>query len=535
MIEKVGVYCRLSDEDRDKKNKSDDSNSIINQRSMCLKYASERGWVIVDVYSDDDFSGAGTYRPEFERLIRDCESGKVNLVLCKSQSRFSRDMEVIEKYLHNKFVEWRVRFVSIIDNADTNIESNKKARQINGLINEWYLDDLSTNIKKSLKNKREDGLFMGSFAFYGYKKSEDGHKLEIDPVASKVVKKIFELYVNGYGYARICDYLNNNNIPTRSMYKKQNGSKFVCSNSDLENGKWTPDSIAQILKNEVYIGNLVQGKQESLGYKVHKSKRLPECDWCRVENTHDPIIDIETWNKVKRIIGTHNRPTRNGEVHYLSKKVYCGCCGKVFMRNVYNVKEEKNGKRAYMQCKGNKKYHICSNKKSIKMEELEKIILDAINDLLDNYYDEVNLSKLYEKKVKDNDNKNMINTLELEKNNLLKKTSDNKEFYRNLYEDKVKGIINEEVFKMMSSDYLNELETISKRINAIDKEVEILKKQEKEKIQADKILQKYKHIDKLNKIIIDEFIERIIVYEYNKDINKRDIDIEWNFEFNTKK
>ena len=154
MIEKVGVYCRLSDEDRDKKNKSDDSNSIINQRSMCLKYASERGWGIVDVYSDDDFSGAGTYRPEFERLIRDCESGKVNLVLCKSQSRFSRDMEVIEKYLHNKFVEWRVRFVSIIDNADTNIESNKKARQINGLINEWYLDDLSTNIKKSLKNKR---------------------------------------------------------------------------------------------------------------------------------------------------------------------------------------------------------------------------------------------------------------------------------------------------------------------------------------------------------------------------------------------
>ena len=104
MIEKVGVYCRLSDEDRDKKNKSDDSNSIINQRSMCLKYASERGWGIVDVYSDDDFSGAGTYRPEFERLIRDCESGKVNLVLCKSQSRFSRDMEVIEKYLHNKFV-----------------------------------------------------------------------------------------------------------------------------------------------------------------------------------------------------------------------------------------------------------------------------------------------------------------------------------------------------------------------------------------------------------------------------------------------
>ena len=120
MIEKVGVYCRLSDEDRYKVNKTDDSNSIINQRSMCLKYANQNNWDVVDIYSDDDFSGAGIYRPDFERLIKDCESGKINLVLCKSQSRFSRDMEVIEKYLHNKFIEWGVRFVSIVDNADTN-------------------------------------------------------------------------------------------------------------------------------------------------------------------------------------------------------------------------------------------------------------------------------------------------------------------------------------------------------------------------------------------------------------------------------
>ena len=149
MIIKVGVYCRLSNEDRDKINKNDDSDSITNQRSMCIKYALKQDWDVVDIYSDDDFSGAGTYRPEFERMIKDCESGKINLVLCKSQSRFSRDMEIIEKYLHSKFIEWGVRFVSIIDNADTNIESNKKSRQINGLMNEWYLDDLSTNIKKS--------------------------------------------------------------------------------------------------------------------------------------------------------------------------------------------------------------------------------------------------------------------------------------------------------------------------------------------------------------------------------------------------
>ena len=261
MIEKVGVYCRLSDEDRDKLNKNDDSDSIVNQRSMCLKYAQQNGWNVVDIYSDDDFSGAGTYRPDFERLIKDCESGKINLVLCKSQSRFSRDMEVIERYLHNKFIEWGVRFVSIVDNADTSIESNKKSRQINGLINEWYLDDLSTNIKKSLKNKREDGLFMGSFASYGYDRDpEDKHKLIVDPVAAEVVKKIFELYANGYGYYKICEYLNNNNIPSRAVYKRMKGSNFVCASCDYDNVKWNTDTIAQMLRNEVYIGNLVQGK-----------------------------------------------------------------------------------------------------------------------------------------------------------------------------------------------------------------------------------------------------------------------------------
>ena len=532
MLEKVGVYCRLSDEDRDKLNKNDDSNSIINQRSMCLKYASQCGWNVVDIYSDDDFSGAGTYRPDFERLIKDCESGKINLVLCKSQSRFSRDMEVIESYLHNKFIEWGVRFVSIVDNADTSIESNKKSRQINGLINEWYLDDLSQNIKKSLKNKREDGLFMGSFAPYGYEKSEDGHKLIVDPIASKVIQKIFELYASGYGYHKICEYLNNNNIPPRSVYKKQNGSKFVCSKCDLKTVRWNPDTIAQILKNEVYIGNLVQGKITSMGYKVHKFKKVDEKDWCRIENTHESIIDIETWNKVQRILGTHNKPTKTGEVHYLTRKIYCSCCGKLFMRNVYNVKSEKAGKRAYMQCKGNKKYHICTNNKAIRMDELKQVLLNAINDLLENYYDKNNLKELYEKrKLENSDNKNTINVLEKEKNNLIKKINDNKDYYRNLYEDKVKGVITDDMFKMMSTDYLKEIETMTKRIQIIDNEIDILQIVKEERKQADDILKKYKHIKELNKIIMDEFIDKVYIGEYDKENKTRDIEIEWNLEF----
>ena len=533
MIEKVGVYCRLSDEDRDKINKNDDSDSIVNQRSMCLKYANQNGWNVVDIYSDDDFSGAGTYRPDFERLIKDCESGKINLVLCKSQSRFSRDMEVIERYLHNKFIEWGVRFVSIVDNADTSIESNKKSRQINGLINEWYLDDLSTNIKKSLKNKREDGLFMGSFAPYGYDRSEeDYHKLVVDPVASEVVKTIFKMYADGNGYHKICEYLNNNNIPPRSVYKRQKGSKFVCSNCDYKTVRWNPDTIAQILKNEVYIGNLVQGKITSMGYKVHKFKKVDEKDWCRIENAHEPIIDMETWNKVQKILGTHQKPIKTGEIHYLTRKVYCSECSKVFMRNVYHVKGEETGKRAYLQCKGAKKYHTCDNNKAIRMDELEKIIIDAINDLLDNYYDKNNLQELYNKRKEQyTNNYETIKILEKEKHNLDKKIEDNKVFYRNLYEDKVKGTITEDMFCMMSADYLREIETMTKRIETIDNEIKSLEIVKEERKQADEILKKYKHIDKLNRVIVDEFIDKVYVGCYNKETKTRDIEIEWNIEF----
>ena len=166
---RVAMYLRLSDEDSDKINKLDDSKSIKNQRIMLLnEIAKNPNYILVDEYCDENLSGAGTYRPEFERLIKDCENGKIDIVICKSQSRFSRDMEVIERYLHNKFVEWNVRFIGIVDNADTNVNGNKKARQINGLINEWYLEDLSDNIRTSLQNRREDGLFLGSFSPYGY-------------------------------------------------------------------------------------------------------------------------------------------------------------------------------------------------------------------------------------------------------------------------------------------------------------------------------------------------------------------------------
>ncbi len=533
-MEKVGVYVRLSDEDRFKKNKNDDSESIANQKSMLIKYALEQNWEIVDIYSDDDYSGAGTYRPDFERMIKDCENGRINIVLCKTQSRFSRDMEVIEKYLHNKFVEWGVRFVSIVDNADTNNEANKKSRQINGLINEWYLEDLSNNVKKSLKNKREDGQYMGSFAPYGYLKDpNDKHKLIVDNNVAYIVREIFEKYKNGISYNQISKDLNARGILSPSLYKKSIGLNYVCGPVKNPTYKWYGDTVGTILRNEAYIGNLVQGKTTNISYKNHKSRAVPKNEWCRIENTHEAIVDRETWDLVQARLGKNECPMRNGEIHMFSQKVYCAECERVFMRNVFNSKG-RNGqvyeKKAYLQCKGYKKYHTCDNNNSIRLEVLEEFVLESINNLLEKCNQEM-LKKSYEEEIKKkNSNETKINNLNKEKVLVEKKIQECKCYFRTLYEDKLKGIITEDDFKMLKEDYSKDVEVAENRLKEIEDELFEFSNKAENQVDVDKILKKYKHIDKLNKFIVDEFIERIYIGKIDKDTNVREIRIVWNFE-----
>ena len=533
-MEKVGVYCRLSDEDRDKKNVNDDSDSIQNQKSMLLKYALQNDWDVIDIYSDDDYSGAGMYRPDFERMIKDCEAGRINLVLCKTQSRFSRDMEVVEKYLHNKFLLWGVRFVSIVDNADTEVRGNKKARQINGLINEWFLEDLSDNIKKSLSNKRDDGLFMGSFAPYGYiKDPKNKHKLIIDEVASEVVRKIFEHYKNGLGYYRICQILINDRVDCPSIYKKKSGSNFICMNIDYSTVKWTTDTIAKILRNEAYIGNLVQGKRTSVSYKNRKYKPVEKEKWSVKENVHEPIIDMNTWIAVKkRLMKNKNEsPTRSGDIHFFSQKVYCAECQKIFMRNVYSVKGEPSGKRAYLQCKGAKKYRSCCNRNAIRLDMLETAVIDEINLQLQRFYNQNSLEQQYNNQSKIKSRyPDRIKALELEKAKLERKVNDQNIYYKNLYEDKINKIISEQEFVMLREAYLQDTENAKKRIQVIDEELEALKAKANKKDNIISTLKKYKKINKLNKTIIDEFIDKIYIGKVNEETKERDIVIEWNIE-----
>ena len=366
MINKVGIYLRLSSEDKCKKDNN--SESIKNQRNMLIDYINKHdNFILYDEYCDEDLSGAGTYRPEFERLINDCKERKIDIVLCKSQSRFSRDMEIIEKYINNKFIEWNIRFISIADNADTNNYGNKKARQINGLVNEWYLEDISNNIRTAFNSKMKQGEFISPFAPFGYQVSKsNNNKLIIDEVASKTVKEIYDLYLDGYGFTSIANYLNDKGTPSPALYKYNRGVKLhIVTSKNIENIKWNNNAIKNILTNEIYIGNLVQGKRTTVSYKNHKIIKKDKSLWVKKENTHEPIIEKKAFYKVQDLIKKRTRPIKSTrKSHLFTGIVYCN------QNHLMTIKN--SGKYIYLVCK--------KCKSSVRYDYLENYVLNELNN-----------------------------------------------------------------------------------------------------------------------------------------------------------
>lgn len=574
---RVILYIRLSVEDGDIID-GDVSKSIRNQLLYLLTECKNRNWKVVAIFCEEGISGADDNRPEWLKALSFCECGNTEIFLCKSQSRFSRSMEMIEKYLHKDFITWNVRFVGLVDSTDTAVSGNKKTRQINGLVNEWQVEDQSINTRNILKNKKSNGLFTGSFAPFGYiKDPKDKYHLIIDEPAAKIVKEIFDMYVEGKGYHLICKNLNERKIPTPTEYKKLQGSRFHCSQSNVNKrityqvekdetlekiavslhstvedimeynnlkdtsltegqiivvpvrATWNNDTIRKILSDETYIGTLVQGKVEGISYKDKHQIAIPKEKWIRVPHCHNAIIDKETWEIVSARFKNRGRTktTKTGEVHLFSKKVYCACCGKVFQRNLCHVKD---GKQAYMQCRERRKTggFICNNNRAIRYDDLEKLVLDQINFQIAKYYDLTKIEKNYFAKQVDNSVDKDIKILENERANLKAQIIKKERALTMLYDDRVNGIIDATEFSIIKNQNTIDVDGYNKRITQINEEIIALEKTKNMKVNKEKIFKKYKKIEKLNRIVLDEFIDKIYIGNINPENKKRTFRIDWN-------
>ena len=519
---KVAIYCRLSIEDKDKLG-NDDSQSIINQKNMLRDYCRERDWEIYDIYVDDGYSGIDRSRPEFNRLLRDCEAGHIDIVLCKDQSRFSRDTVVIEQLINDKFLEWGIRFIGVADNADSDSESYSTVRLFTSAYNEMYVKDISAKIRKTLAYKREQGQFIGSFAPYGYQVDpNDKHHLVIDAETAPIVRLIFDMYVNGEGYRRIVHELNNRGIVSPSEHKRQTGSKYVNGNagSSPSYGLWTQSTIAVIVANEIYTGTLVQGKSHNISYKNKKKKKVDKSDWIRIPNAHEAIIDMETWARTQERLNSNARVgKRSQELSPLSGKVKCACCGRPMKRNVYYNKA-KTIKYYNLQCATYKTGAMnCPNKTSMSGLVLERKILDELNAIIERYcqIDRIEFTDVYGEQLR-----------QLEA--ALEKLKDRHRLAEKrivaMYKDKLDGMISDEDYALFRQNLADEEQELSVRIDDINEQISTCKERIRNTEEQRAVIEKYTHFDKLDHTVADEFIDYIEIGEICEN-GAREIHIHW--------
>ena len=455
---KAAIYCRLSEEDRNKQFETDDSSSIQNQKAMLLQYAMEQGWEVYNFYSDDDYTGSDRRRPEFNRLLEDAKAHRFDIVLCKTQSRFTRELELVEKYIHGLFPIWGIRFVSIVDNADTANKGNKKSRQINGLVNEWYLEDMSENIRSVLTS------------------------------------------------------------PNPTEYKRLYGLRYQQpkrENSTL----WKYFAISDMLTNEIYIGNMVQGKYGSISYKTKQNKPRPKSEWYRVEGTHEPIIDRPLWNRVQAMIAERAKPFDCGTVGLFARKARCASCG-------YTMRSTKNRGRHYLQCSNRHVEKDACIGSFISVEKLERMVIDELNRLAAEYLDKDELER----------NIKVCEDLQGQKKRLLgtlaayeKRIAEYTKGLRDLYMDKVRGLLNESDFSALSKEFSGEKSRLERAL--LDGQSQLAELDDRIAVGDNRknLVEMYVNPEHLTREIVEILIDYIAVGKRIPGTKDVPIEIHWNF------
>ncbi|BCJ93607.1 resolvase [Anaerocolumna cellulosilytica] len=375
---RVGGYLRLSNEDGDNKQ----SESIENQLSIIQQYLdNHQELVLVDTYIDDGYTGMNYDRDEFKRMMCDIEAGKINTIVTKDLSRLGRDQVETSRLIKKDFIIRKIRYIAIDDNIDTfNEERNDIVVPFRILFNDFYSQDISVKIKAALNSKRKRGDFIGAFAPFGYQKdSNNNNRLIPDEEAAAIVRRIFQMYLQGYGKMKIARILNKEGILCPTEYKREKKEKYQNSRKLSSTNYWTYSTINRILSNEVYIGHMVQHKQEKISYNLKQHRAVPAEKYIVVNNTHEAIIEAETFDIVQKLLKSKNRnPGLEQNITMYAGLLKCGDCGRRLAKTKIKTK---TGDTIYYKCGSYKQYgkEVCSSH-SIREDVLNDIVLDTIKE-----------------------------------------------------------------------------------------------------------------------------------------------------------
>lgn len=467
------LYIRLSKEDGDKA----ESNSISNQRDLIYSFLKDKDDIqVYEEKVDDGYSGVGFDRPAFTSMLEDVKQGKINCIIVKDLSRFGRNYIEAGRYIQQIFPLMGVRFIAINDHFDSehmDSQTNNIILPFKNLMNDSYSRDISVKVRSQIEVRQKRGDYIGSFPVYGYfRDKERKGKLVIDSAAAEVVRDIFDMRIKGYNNRRIAEYLNEHGIPSPMEYKMLLHWRYTTSFKLKPRAKWSPMAVERVLKNEVYTGVMVQGKEKTLNYKVKKRIKVDKDEWIRVEDTHEAIIAREDFDIVQKLMLRDTRTAPDGKKLYLFSGVLrCGGCGGNMVRK--KIKSA-GGEYCYYICSNNKNdKSVCSSHR-IREDFLSKAVLEMLRthlsliSTIDEVQEIIAKLPLQEKEVQ-----KRCRQLEERRNELARY----QKLKISVYEDYKEALLTKKEYLEMKEDYEVSCTRLEEAIETLEREVSLLVKE----------------------------------------------------------
>lgn len=500
------LYLRLSRDDGDK----EESNSITGQRELLRDYISQRPELReFAVRVDDGFSGSTFERPSFQKMIEDVKAGRTDCIIVKDLSRFGRNYLDAGEYIEKIFPFLGVRFIAVNDNYDS--LGDKKASDdliipFKNLINEAYCRDISVKIRSQLEIKRKNGQFLGSFAAFGYLKDEQNkNKLVVDQYAADIVRDIFKWKLEGVSPQDIADALNKLGVLSPMEYKRSLGMKFTTSFKTNSKALWSAGTVIRVLKNPIYTGVLIQGKETTPSYKVHKRVTKDESEWTVIEDSHEAIISKIDFDSVQKVLKCDTRRSPGGKaVGLFSGMIFCGDCGASMVRKTVPAGEKKY---VYYVCSAHKQDKSCSPHR-IRDNALEEIVLDSLKQHISEV---VNMRELLE--ITDTA---PLRTAQAQKvqRQLDKKHEEFEKLQKllmSLYENLADGIIDREEYTRLKASFTARADKAEKQMDALREQLEDIHNHGTENAWMNEFI-KRQGLTALDRAVVVALIDKILIH-----------------------
>ena len=500
------LYLRLSRDDGDK----EESVSITGQRELLRDYISQHPELReYAIRIDDGFSGSTFERPGFQKMIEDVKAGRTDCIVVKDLSRFGRNYLDAGEYIEKIFPFLGVRFIAVNDNYDSLGEKKSSDDLIipfKNLINEAYCRDISMKIRSQLEIKRKNGQFLGSFAAFGYLKDEqDKNKLVVDQYAADIVRDIFKWKLEGISPQDIAGALNKLGVLSPMEYKRSLGMKYTTSFKTSAKAAWSAGTVIRILKNPIYTGVLIQGKETTPSYKVHKRIAKDKSEWTVIENSHEAIISGIDFDSVQKVLKCDTRRSPDDKaVGLFSGMLFCGDCGASMVRKTVPAGEKKY---VYYVCSAHKQDKSCSPHR-MRDTALEEIVLDSLRQHI---REVVNMSELL----------NITDTAPLRtaqaqkvQRQLDKKREEYEKLQKllmSLYENLTDGVIDREEYARLKASFTARADEAEKQMDALRESLNDIQSHGTENVWMNEFIKRQELVS-LDRAVVVALIDKILIH-----------------------